>query len=74
MTINLNPKLERKKAAFLIGVGSLIDLRGLATYRAMQEVMPSPVLAPLSQIYRETDRLMASTPTSLSKLRSSLPR
>lgn len=63
-----------KRRALMIGLGSLLDLRGIATYRAMQDLMPSPALKPMSQIYRETNQLMASTPTSLSKLRSSSPK
>lgn len=63
-----------KRRALMIGLGSLLDLRGIATYRAMQELMPSPELKPMSQIYRETNQLMASTPTSLNKLRSSSHR
>ncbi len=41
--------------AFLIGVGSLFDLRGQATYEAMQDLMPSPRLKPLRVIYSETN-------------------
>lgn len=72
MTLNL--KRGTRRRAFLVGVGSLIDLSGLATYRAMQDLLPSPDLRPMADLYRDTDRLMASTPTSLSKLRSSSPR
>jgi hypothetical protein len=48
--------------AFLIGVGSLIDLRGIATYEAMQEMMPSPDLTPLNAIYRATNQDLAQHP------------
>jgi hypothetical protein len=53
--------MSRTPRAFLIGLGSLIDLRGIATYEAMQDLMPDPALPPMAQIYRDTNRLMAST-------------
>ena len=47
---------SKNRRAFLIGVGSLIDLRGIATYEAMQELMPDPGLTPLGTIYRRPTR------------------
>jgi hypothetical protein len=51
------------RRAVLIGVGSLIDLAGLATYEAMAELMPNPTLTPLPEIYRRTNRDLAETPS-----------
>lgn len=64
----------RNRAAFLIGVGSLIDLNGVATYEAMQNLMPDPELAPLSEIYNDTNRVIRETPTSPGSLHSSSSR
>jgi hypothetical protein len=50
---------SRSRKAFLIGVGSLIDLNGIATYEAMQDLMPDPQLRPMSEIYAETNRALA---------------
>lgn len=36
----MNP--SKKRRAFLMGVGSILDLRGVATYRRMQALMPPP--------------------------------
>lgn len=47
--------------AFLIGVGSLFDLRGQATYEAMQDLMPSPRLKPLRVVYNETNHSIRTT-------------
>lgn len=62
-------KNRRKKAlaaarrrAFLVGLGSLIDIRGEATYEAMQDLMPDADLKPMGQLYQETRHLMVSTP------------
>lgn len=49
--------------ALLIGVGSLIDLGGVATYEAMQDLMPSPELTPLNRIYRATNQDLAQHPS-----------
>lgn len=54
---------SKNRRAFLIGVGSLIDLRGVATYEAMQDLMPSPELTPLAAIYRATDQDLAQHPS-----------
>lgn len=62
---------SKSRRAFLIGVGSLIDLNGVATYEAMQELMPDPELRPLSEIYDETNRVMAETTLSASPRSSS---
>lgn len=64
MTMTLNLKRGMRRKALLIGVGSLMDLNGLATYKAMQDLLPSPDLRPMSEIYRETDQMLASTPIS----------
>jgi hypothetical protein len=50
---------SRHRRAFLIGVGSLIDLNGIATYEAMQELMPDPTLRPMEEIYAATNRAMS---------------
>jgi hypothetical protein len=55
---------SRNRRAFLIGVGSLIDLRGLATYEAMQDLMPETELTPLQAIYRRTNADLARNPSS----------
>ena len=47
----ISPTNRSNRKAFLIGVGSLIDLRGIATYEAMQDLMPDPELTPLGRIY-----------------------
>lgn len=59
-----NPTTRRptNPRAFLIGVGSLMDLGGIATYEAMQDLMPSPDLTPLDKIYRETEEDLAQYP------------
>ena len=54
---------SRNRRLLLIGVGSLIDLAGIATYEAMQDLMPNPTLTPLPEIYRRTDRDLAETPS-----------
>ena len=55
---------SKNRKAFLIGVGSLIDLRGVATYEAMQDLMPDPTLRPLAEIYQDTNRVMTPAQTS----------
>ncbi|WP_230872111.1 hypothetical protein [Mycobacterium canetti] len=65
---------SRNREAFLVGVGSLMDLRGIATYEAMQDLMPNQALRPLSEIYDDTNRVMRETPTSPDSLRSSSHR
>lgn len=52
----ISPTNRSNRKAFLIGVGSLIDLRGIATYEAMQDLMPDPELTPLGRIYSEDER------------------
>ncbi|MDG5773975.1 hypothetical protein [Mycolicibacterium fortuitum] len=47
------------RKAFLIGVGSLIDLNGMATYEAMQDLMPDPKLRPLQDLYSDTNRTLS---------------
>lgn len=47
------------RKAFLIGVGSLIDLNGVATYEAMQELMPNPKLRPMAEVYSDTNRVLS---------------
>lgn len=58
-------------SAIRVGLGSLLDLRGQATYEAMQDLLPSPKLRPMSAIYADTNRVMSETPTSLKSLRTS---
>ncbi|MDV6277603.1 hypothetical protein R3Q06_29355 [Rhodococcus erythropolis] len=41
-------------SAIRVGLGSLLDLRGQATYEAMQDLLPSPKLRPMSAIYADT--------------------
>lgn len=47
------------RKAFLIGVGSLIDLNGVATYEAMQDLMPDPQLRPMADLYADTNRTLS---------------
>ena len=47
------------RKAFLIGVGSLIDLNGVATYEAMQDLMPDPKLRPMTDLYADTNRTLS---------------
>lgn len=70
----VRPEKRTRTRAFLIGLGSLIDLRGIATYEAMQDLMPDPALRPMKLIYRDTNRLMVSTLDSSSGSHSSSPR
>ncbi|MGV0805759.1 hypothetical protein [Mycolicibacterium setense] len=35
-------KTATKRNAFLVGLGSLFDLKGEATYEALQDLMPKP--------------------------------
>ncbi|WFN93488.1 hypothetical protein [Gordonia sihwensis] len=75
MTINdVHRTMTRRGRAFWVGVGSLIDLRGQATYEAMQDLLPDPELKPVGVIYAETNRLMSQTPTSIESLHLSLRR
>jgi hypothetical protein len=56
---------HRNRAAFLIGVASLIDLPGIATYEAMQDLMPDPpTLRPLSEILNEVTQSLTAPPSS----------
>lgn len=47
----------------------MIDLNGVATYEAMQDLMPNPKLRPLAKIYADTNRVMRETPISPESLR-----
>lgn len=62
---------SKNRKAFLVGLGSLIDLNGIATYEAMQDLMPSPDLTPLGKIFADTNRVMAQTPMPPTSPRSS---
>ena len=42
-------KRSRRKAAFLVGVASLFDLRGQKTYESMRRLMPD---APVMNVHR----------------------
>ena len=42
MSTGRHRKRNPRRRAFLLGVGSLMDLRGEATYREMREMMPEP--------------------------------
>lgn len=60
----ISPTNRPNRKAFLIGVGSLIDLRGIATYEAIQDLMPDPTLTPLGTIYRRTNKDLAQALSS----------
>ncbi len=68
----ISPSIHRSRIrkAFLVGVGSLIDLGGIATYRAMQDLMPAPTLTPLNAIYRKTNTDLSRSPSSSTNSRS----
>lgn len=52
-------KREGNRAAFLVGLGSLMDLRGLDTYHAMRKLSPPSELKSMSALSEETARSMS---------------
>lgn len=50
---------ETNRTAFLIGVGSLMDLRGLDTYRALRKVAPPRKPRTIKQVTSDVTRMMS---------------
>lgn len=51
---------ETNRTAFLIGIGSLMDIRGLDTYRAARKIAPPRKPKSMSQITADVTRLMST--------------
>lgn len=57
-------KRSREKAAFLVGVASLFDLRGQKTYESMRRMMPDAPVTNVHHTYQVAARSL-TPPSSL---------